>query len=248
MLLCIYLPARKAKLFDFAGKEVHPVLRYRDADGSVFSQTTNSFGQTQTQSVFTAAASSSLSSSTASDSARSGSRRDSSSSDSGGILRYDLASDSEEEEEEEEVASHLQRLQSLAGNWKLKQTNKRARAANKSPQQDDSDNSTSDGGQQGQASFQLPPVPPMQVYLHGIDEAVLQAALTTSALWERIQLQDSLQASCSEVFVNNAEFHLHFVAVVTVHYPENNVFYRWYCCTVFMYVCKLPCWYWRRGV
>ncbi|KAL0055246.1 hypothetical protein WJX82_009399 [Trebouxia sp. C0006] len=33
-----------------SGKEVHPVLRYRDADGSVFSQTTNSFGQTQTQS------------------------------------------------------------------------------------------------------------------------------------------------------------------------------------------------------
>ena len=173
----------------FAGKEVHPVLRYRDADGSVFSQTTNSFGQTQTQSVFTAASSSSSSSSsTASDSARSDSSRDSSLS---GIPHYDSASDSEEEE----VASHLQRLQSLAGNWKLKQTNKRARAANKSPQQDDSEPSTSDGGQQGQGSFQLPAVPAMQVYLHGIDEAVLQAALTTSSLWERIQLQDSLQAS-----------------------------------------------------
>ncbi|DBB09376.1 TPA: hypothetical protein ACH3X3_007951 [Trebouxia sp. C0006] len=173
-----------------SGKEVHPVLRYRDADGSVFSQTTNSFGQTQTQSVFTAAASSSSSSSsTASDSACSDSGRDSSSSDSGGIPRYDSASDSEEED----VASHLQRLQSLAGNWKLKQTNKRARLANKSPQQDDSESSTSDGGQQGQGSFQLPAVPAMQVYLHGIDEAVLQAALTTSSLWERIQLQDSLQ-------------------------------------------------------
>jgi len=181
------------------------VLRYRDANGSVFSQTTNSFGQTQTQSVFTAAASSSSSSSsTASDSARSDGSRDSSSSDSGGIPRYDSASDSEEEE----VTSHLQRLQSLAGNWKLKQTNKRARAANKSPQQDDSEESTSDGGQQGQgqASFQLPPVPAMQVYLHGIDEAVLQAALTTSSLWERIQLQDSLQASCSEMLLTMLNF------------------------------------------
>ncbi len=35
----------------------------------------------------------------------------------------------------------------------------------------------------------------MQVYLHGIDEAVLQAALTSSKLWDRIQLMDSLQAS-----------------------------------------------------
>jgi len=181
---------------------VHPVLRYRDADGSVFSQTTNSFGQTQTQSVFTATASSSSSSSSAaSDSARSDSSRDSSSSHSGGIPRYDSASDSDEEE----VASHLQRLQSLAGNWKLKQTNKRGRVANKSPQQDDSELSTSDGGQQGQGqgqgSFQLPAVPAMQVYLHGIDEAVLQAALTTSSLWDRIQLQDSLQASFSEVLL-----------------------------------------------
>ena len=180
------------------------MLRYRDADGSVFSQTTNSFGQTQTQSVFTATASSSSSSSSAaSDSARSDSSRDSSSSHSGGIPRYDSASDSDEEE----VASHLQRLQSLAGNWKLKQTNKRGRVANRSPQQDDSELSTSDGGQQGQGqgqgqgSFQLPAVPAMQVYLHGIDEAVLQAALTTSSLWDRIQLQDSLQASFSEVLL-----------------------------------------------
>ena len=206
VLLRTYLQARKAKLFTFPGKEVHPVLRYRDADGSVFSQITNSFGQTQTQSIFTAAAasSSSPSSSTASDSASSDSRGDSFSSGSGGILRYDSASDSEEEE----VASHLQRLQSLAGNWKLKQTNKRARAANKSPQQDDSEESTNGGGPQGQgqASFQLPPVPAMQVYLHGIDEAVLQAALTTSSLWERIQLQDSLQASCSEVLLMMLNF------------------------------------------
>ncbi len=209
----------------FAGKEVHPVLRYRDADGSVFSQTTNSFGQTQTQSVFTAAASSSSSSSsTASDSACSDSGRDSSSSDSGGIPRYDSASDSEEED----VASHLQRLQSLAGNWKLKQTNKRARLANKSPQQDDSESSTSDGGQQGQGSFQLPAVPAMQVYLHGIDEAVLQAALTTSSLWERIQLQDSLQASCSEGLLTILNWiHLHAVAAMTMHYP--NITFD--CCT-----------------
>ena len=178
------------------------MLRYRDADGSVFSQTTNNFGQTQTQSVFTAASSSSSSSSTASDSACSDSGRDSSSSDSGGIPRYDSASDSEEEE----VASHLQRLQSLAGNWKLKQTSKRARAANKSAQQDDSEESTIDGGQQGHATFQLAPVPAMQVYLHGIDEAVLQAALTTSSLWARIQLQDSLQASCSEVLLTMLNF------------------------------------------
>ncbi len=198
---------------------MHPVLRYRDADGSVFSQTTNSFGQTQTQSVFTAAASSSSSSSTTSDSARSDSSHDSFSSGSGGIPRYDSASDSDEEE----VTSHLQRLQSLAGNWKLKQTNKRARAANKSPQQDGSELSTSDGGQHGQGSFQLPAVPAMQVYLHGIDEAVLQAALTTSSLWERIQLQDSLQASCSEILLTMLNgIHLHVAAVVMMHYPENS--------------------------
>lgn len=173
----------------FAGKEVHPVLRYRDTDGNLFSQTTHTSGQRQTESIYTAA-SSAPGNVLDAESAQTDSTYESSSSAlESGASNYESDSDSEQE-----VASHLHRLQSLAGNWRVKQQIKRARTATKASEQE-SEEGASDDGLQGKDSFSLPPVPAMQVYLHGIDEAVLQASLTSSSLWDRIQLRDSLQVN-----------------------------------------------------
>lgn len=167
------------------------MLRYRDADGNLFSQTTHTSGQRQIESIYTAA-SSAPGNVLDAESAQTDSTYDSSSSASeSGAPNYDSDSDSEQE-----VSSHLHRLQSLAGSWKVKQHIKRARTATKASEQE-SEEGASDGGLQGKDSFSLPPVPAMQVYLHGIDEAVLQTSLTSSALWDRIQLRDSLQVSFS---------------------------------------------------
>ena len=166
-----------------AGKEVHPMLRYRDAEGSVLSQTIDRTGQMQTTYISKAAGSSSISPATQPD-------HDHETSSPATLPdSRDTASDSESEEE---VASHLQRLQSLAGRWK--QQHKQARVTSAAPQLG-MEEAASDGAQKGRDSFSPPSLPALPVYLHGIDEAKLQAALTASSLWHRIQLQDSLQVN-----------------------------------------------------
>lgn len=181
-----------------AGKEVHPMLRYRDAQGSVFSQTPNTSRETHTTCISKAAESCPTSPS-ATSSAKSDNHSDGDSFPTASSLGFtDSASDSDSESDA--AVSHLQRLQSLAGTWK--QHNKRARIANAAPQQDLGDEPVSDGGQQRRDTFRPPQVPAMQVYLHGIDEAVLEAALTNSALWHRIQLQDSLQVTTLMSFLH----------------------------------------------
>ena len=167
-----------------AGKEVHPMLRYRDAEGSVLSQTIDRTGQTQTTYISKAAGSSPIGPATHPDQSDHEISSPATLPDS-----RDTASDSESEEE---VASHLQRLQSLAGRWK--QQHKPARATSAAPQLG-MEEAASDGAQKGKDSFSPPSLPALPVYLHGIDEAKLQAALTASSLWHRIQLQDSLQVN-----------------------------------------------------
>ena len=152
-----------------AGKAVHPVLRYRDADGSVFSQSRNCFGRSETTSLLTA---------TPSTSTQSTPDASQSESDSASARSASEASDSDTEDIEEEVPSHLQRLQGLAGMWR--RHNKRPRLGRE----------TAQGGTYHEG---LPAADAMQVYVHGIDETGLQSALTKSSLWHRIELNNHLE-------------------------------------------------------
>ena len=164
------------------------MLRYRDSAGNVFSQTRNRLGQAETTSIVTATPSSEAQSPLSSADIDSDSSF--SASTSGSVL-------SDSESEEEEVLSHLQRLQGLSGSWRRQV--KRPRLA-----KDDRDlldtGQTSTGLQsddQNDDDVDDVPAEPeaavMQVYVHGIDEAVLQSALTSSALWRRIQLNGQLE-------------------------------------------------------
>ena len=157
-----------------AGKEVQPVLRYRDADGSVFSETRNAFGRSETTSLLTANPSTPTQSEPESPSGRSASPS---------------ASDSDsEDKDEEEVVSHLQRLQGLAGSWR--RVNKRPRLGKDG--REHRDMGLGSGQQEGDWGGE-PEAAAMQVYVHGIDEAALQSALTPSSLWQRIQLNKNLE-------------------------------------------------------
>lgn len=152
---------------------MQPVLRYRDAYGNVFSETTNSFGRSETTSLLTASPSTSTQSTTPD---ASQSEPESSSARSAS----EAASDSDSEETEE-VVSHLQRLQGLAGGWR--RHNKRPRLG-KEYQEGGVGHHEEDGVAEADA---------MQVYVHGINETGLRAALEKSSLWHKIELNNNLE-------------------------------------------------------
>ncbi|KAL3133379.1 hypothetical protein ABBQ38_007249 [Trebouxia sp. C0009 RCD-2024] len=172
-----------------AGKEVQPMLCYRDADGSVFSETRNVFGRSETTSVLTARPSASPQSEPSSATQL---EPDPSSGSSSSSSASASESDSEDKEEEE-VVSHLQRLQGLAGSWR--RVNKRPRLGKDGREHRGTGLGAGqlEGGGEGE-----PEVAAMQVYVHGIHEAVLQSVLTPSPLWHRIQLNKNLE-SCDAV-------------------------------------------------
>ena len=157
-------------------------MRYRDAEGNAFSLPdakpdskpgkTSSTGKS-TQSV--------------------------SSSDSSDSLLSSSASDSDSDSDSNQVATPLQRLQAAAGNWKLQLPRKR-RAGGKEAGQGQSWLGefiiSTDAWQQQPSEYPVEPTgPPMQVYVHGIDEEVLETVLKRSNLWHRIQLRDSLRVN-----------------------------------------------------
>ena len=156
-----------------AGKGVHPTLRYRDTDGNVFSETTNSFGCSETTSLLTANPSTSTQSATL-EASQSEPQSPSSSSAS------EAAPDSDPEDREEEAVSHLQRLQGLAGSWR--RHNKQPRLGKDYRE-----------GSAGQQEHDVPEAAAMQVYVHGINETGLQSALEKSSLWHRIELNNNLE-------------------------------------------------------
>lgn len=159
-----------------AGKGVHPTLRYRDPYGNIFSETTNSFGRSETTSLFTTTPSTSTSTqSTTPDTSQSEPDSPSTRSASEG------ASDSDSEEKEEEAVSHLQRLQGLAGSWR--RHNKRPRLGRE----------YREGGAGHQEEDDVPEAAAMQVYVHGINVTGLQSALEKSSLWHRIGLNNNLE-------------------------------------------------------
>lgn len=160
-----------------AGKLVQPVLRYRDTDGNVFSETTNSFGRSETTSLFTASPSSSTQSTTGTTPDASQSEAESSSARSAS----EAASDLDSEEREEEVVSHLQRLQGLAGSWR--RHNKRPRLGKE----------YREGGVEHHEEGDVAEADAMQVYVHGINETGLRAALEKSSLWHKIELNNNLE-------------------------------------------------------
>lgn len=153
---------------------MQPVLRHRDPDGNVFSETTNSFGRSETTSLLTASPSTSTQptppdvsqSEPESSSARSAS---------------EAASDSDAEEKEEEVVSHLQRLQGLAGSWR--RHNKRPRLGRE----------YREAGAEHHEEGDVAEADAMQVYVHGINETGLRAALEKSSLWHKIELNNNLE-------------------------------------------------------
>ena len=153
---------------------MQPVLRYRDTDGNVFSETTNSFGRSETTSLFTASPSTSTQSTTPD---ASHSEPESSSARSAS----EAASDSDSEEREEEVVSHLQRLQGLAGSWR--RHNKRRRLGKEHRE----------GGTEHHEEEDVAEADAMQVYIHGINETGLRAALEKSSLWHKIELNNNLE-------------------------------------------------------
>lgn len=161
------------------------MLRYRDADGSVFSETRNSFGRSETTSLLTASPSTSIQSAPSSGMQ---SDQDSSSGSSASSLSAST-SDSDSEDKEDEVVSHLQRLQGLAGSWRRQ--NKRPRLGKDGREH----RHMGLGAGQGGAEEDEPEAAAMQVYVHGIDQAALQSALTPSSLWHRIQLNNNLEVS-----------------------------------------------------
>lgn len=164
-----------------AGKEVLPTMRYRDAEGNAFSlpdaKPDSKPGKTSSTGKSTQSASS---------------------TDSSDSLLSSSASDSDSDSESNQVATPLQRLQAAAGNWKLQLPRKR-RAGGKEAAQGQSwlgdlTSSTDAWQQQQQPEKPAEPVgPPMQVYVHGIEEEVLETVLKRSNLWHRIQLRDSLR-------------------------------------------------------
>lgn len=85
--------------------------------------------------------------------------------------------------------SPLQRLQGLSGSWRRK--TKRPRLAKDG--RDHRAGEQNGAGQQGGDEPDLPEAPAMQVYVHGIDEAVLQSGLASSSLWPKIQLNRNLE-------------------------------------------------------
>ena len=131
-----------------AGREVYPVLRYRDADGNAFIRTDDvdtdspSFSQIRPADLLD-----SLSSA--------GSESDS--------------------ESGPEIITPLQRLQRAAAG-SVKQIVKRRTPA-----------------KPGQPQVEQPETHPLQVYVHGIAEDVINSALRKSSLSHKIQLKDSLQ-------------------------------------------------------
>lgn len=157
-----------------AGKAVNPTLRYRDTNGNVFSETTNSFGRSETTPLLTATPSSNATQSTPD---ASQSEPDSPSSRSASDAALDLDS----EEREEEAISHLQRLQGLAGSWR--RHNKRPRLGK--------DHREGSPGQQEEDD--VAEAAAMQVYVHGINETGLQSALEKSSLRHRIELNNNLE-------------------------------------------------------
>lgn len=158
-----------------AGKGVHPTLRYRDTDGNIFSETTNSFGRSETTSLLTATPSTSTSTqSTTPDASQS-------EPDSPSARSASQAASDSDSEKEEEVVSHLQRLQGLAGSWR--RHNKRPRLGR--------DFREGVAGQQGEDD--VPEAAAMQVYVHGINAIGLQSALEKSSLWHRIGLNNNLE-------------------------------------------------------
>lgn len=162
------------------------MLRYRDADGSVFSETRNAFGRSETTSLLAASPSASPQSEPSSATqAEPDSSSGSSSSSSASASESDA-----EDKEEDEVVSHLQRLQGLAGSWR--RVNKRPRLGKEGREHRGTGLGAGqqEGGGQGE-----PEVAAMQVYVHSIDEAVLQSVLTPSSLWHRIQLNKNLEVS-----------------------------------------------------
>ena len=152
---------------------MHPTLRYRDTDGNVFSETTNSFGRSETTSLLTATPP------TSSQSINNAAQSEPDLPSARSALA--AASDSDSEEREEEVVSHLQRLQGLAGSWR--RHNKRPRLGREYRQ----------GGAGHQEEDHVPKEAAMQVYVHGINETGLQSALEQSSLWHRIELNNNLE-------------------------------------------------------
>lgn len=102
------------------------------------------------------------------------------------------AFDSDSDSDSAEEATPLQRLQSLAGSWRQQQTRQRRSVARGGVAQT-SEAHAGDEAQQAADRAAEPQAAPMQVYVHGIEESKLEAALTKSNLWHRIQVRDSLR-------------------------------------------------------
>ena len=142
------------------------MLRYRDADGSVFSETRNAFGRSETTSLLTA------NPSTSTQSASTSSTQSENESPSGRSASSSASDSDSEDKDEEEVVSHLPRLGKDGREHR--------------------DMGLGSGQQEGDWGGE-PEAAAMQVYVHGIDEAALQSALTPSSLWQRIQLNKNLE-------------------------------------------------------